>query len=447
MSVTAFHTKIQMASTSQSDFKAKLIRSLRWQYLANLGVGVLGAVYVIVLARIVGAYSFGIYAILTGLGTLLFNVFDLRLQEQVIYFHAQVGKGETNSRHTIAAMFAVDVVARPMGLIVTFVAGIITVLTLDIAVGALTVFLAALSVFVAKAGSTPAMGLLRVRERLNIFVVAQLVDWVLRLLSLAVIVATGRLSLANVLGAQCLCAVVANLYVLVRARREYHREYENSLIADAREAPSVVRNHWRKLAANQGISVADSVVREADTVIVGYLLSVEASGLYKMAKNFAGIAWRAADPVFIVVMPILSQFWAANAFDELNGFVRKLTVILAGSGVILYGLSCVGATVAVKLVLGPAYWPSAQVFPVAALWLVVSMPLIWTHPLALATARADLQTWASAIGSLIGLAVLCLGTLYFGLWGAALGLSVAYSLPFVIAAILLRKAGIYSWSK
>lgn len=441
------HTKIQMKSSSQSDFRAKLTRSLRWQYLANIGVGVLGAAYVIALARIVGAYSFGIYAILTGLGTLLFNIFDFRLQEQIIYFHAQVGKDDGVSRHTIAAMFAVDVVARTIGLIVTFVAGIIAVLTLNIAVGALTVFLAALSVFVAKVGSTPAMGLLRVRERLNLFVVAQLVDWSLRLFSLVVIVTSGHLSLANVLGAQCLCALAANLYVLIRARREYFHEYQNSLMIDARRTPSVVRNHWRKLAANQGISVADSVVREADTVIVGYMLSVEASGLYKMAKNFAGIAWRAADPVFIVVMPILSQFWAGKAFDELNAFIRKLTVVLAGGGIVLYGLSCVGAVFAVKFVLGAAYWPSAQVFPVAALWLVVSMPLIWTHPLAMATARADLQTWASTIGSLIGLAVLCLGTLYFGLWGAALGLSVAYSLPFVIAAILLKKAGIYSWSK
>lgn len=399
------------------------------------------------LARIVGTYAFGTYAIITGIATLAFNVFDFRLQEQLIYFHSQVGKHANIPREAVGATFAIDLVARFAGLAAAIIAGLLTAWTLNLTIGVGTIVLAGSANFLTKAASAPAMGYLRVRERQNFFVVSQLSDWAMRLISLLFLATTTEVSLANVLITQCACAVTANVFVLVQAGREYFCEYDVHLVSDTLAAPIVVRDHWRKLAANQGISVADSVVKEADTVIVGYLLSIDASGLYKMAKNFASIAWRAADPIFIVIMPVLSKFWAERAYDELSDFIRRTTVVLGFGAVLLYGLSCAAVVVAVTMVLGPDYRPSEMIYPIAAAWILIGMPLIWTHPLAMAAGRPGLQTWASLAGNLAGLATLFVGTSFFGLWGAALGLSVAYALPFLMAAILLRKAGIFSWKQ
>jgi O-antigen/teichoic acid export membrane protein len=425
--------------------KSRLFRALRWQYAANIGVGGLGALYILILAKLLGAQWFGVYAVLTAIPTVVFNIFDFRSQEILIYFHAQLNRNPQVNSSTIASMFAIDGIARAVALVAALVTALIINATMGLGVGIETILLVCLTVFLAKAGSGPAMGLLRVRERLNFFVSLQFADWALRLASLGILALAGALSLDHVLAAQCVCAGAINAIILREAAQEYTKEFNKSLSGAMENTTTDIRSHWRLLGANQGISVMDSVVKEADTIIVGYLLSVQASGLYKMAKNFASIAWRAADPIYIVIMPVLSQYWAKGERDALNHFVGNMTLILVAISLSLYVASCVGVGLIVHYFLGAGYQASADVYPLASFWIIIAMPLIWTHSLAISAGRPGLQAWASAIGNLIGLTALCVGASRFGLSGAAVGLSTAYMLPFAIACLLLHRAGVFSW--
>ncbi|MBS1835882.1 MAG: lipopolysaccharide biosynthesis protein [Acidobacteria bacterium] len=425
--------------------KSRLFRALRWQYAANLGVGGLGALYILFLARLLGAQGFGVYAVLTAIPTVVFNAFDFRSQEVLIYFHAQLGRDPRVNPSTIASMFVIDGVVRTTALLSSLLVALVVSSTMGLRIGIDTILLVCLTVFLAKVFSGPAMGLLRVRERLDFFVSLQFTDWTLRLTSLGLLVLTGTVSLNHVLITQCVCAGAINAVIFREAGREHVREFGRRLFLSMQNALPDARLHWRMLGANQGISIMDSVVKEADTIIVGYLLSVQASGLYKMAKNFAGIAWRAADPIYIVIMPILSQYWARDEHDALNSFVRKTTLVLTAASVMLYVGTCVGVNLVVPYFLGPEYQQSAAIYPLASFWIVVAMPLIWTHSLAISAGKPGLQAWAGAFGNLIGLAGLCVGALVIGLKGAAIGLSLAYMMPFVIACFLLHRAGVFAW--
>lgn len=420
-----------------------LLRPLQWQYFANITVGAVGAFYVLLLGRMLGVHAFGIYAIVAATPTMVSNCFDLRLQETIIYLQSRIdaGEGDVDSG-TVASIVTIDVLARAVGLLLSIAAGVLVTVYLGLSIGLAVILTAALAVFLGKAGNSPAMGILRMRGELDYFAKCQVSDWIVRTLLLVMLQQTGALTLLTIFVSQAASAAFHNGLVVRRSSRRFGADAGRALFG----GPTTIRRTWRVhrslLLNGQAISISDSVIKELDTIAVASVLPVSSVGIYKMAKNFAGIAWRAADPIYIVILPRLAQLRKQADSAALRAFLRSMTLLLLGFGAVLYGGSVLAAHLGVRLVLGPEFAPSAAVFPLAGAWILVGTPLIWTHSLAFAAGRPGVQTRASAIGNITGLLAIYVGAAWFGLPGAALGLSVAYALPFVLAFTLLRAAGL-----
>lgn len=420
-----------------------LLRPLQWQYFANITVGAVGALYMLLLGRMLGVQEFGIYAIVLAAPTMVSNCFDLRLQETIIYLQGQMESGQTRiDRNVIPSVMTIDLISRFIGLIFSVLGGALVAIYLGTNVGLGEILSAGLAVFVGKVGNSPAMGILRVRGQLNYFAKCQVSDWIVRTLLIVCLQQAGYLSLLTIFASQICSAGFHNGLVVSRAASLFSIEQRRSLFGDLRSIGQTWRVHRSLLLNGQAISISDSVIKELDTIVIAFVLPVSSVGIYKMTKNFASIAWRAADPIYIVILPRLTQLRNQVDGNALRAFLRSMTIFLSGFGVLLFGGSIVAAHLGVSFVLGQGFAASASIFPLAGAWILVCTPLIWTHSLAFAAGRPDVQTWASALGNSLGLAVIYVGAWQFGLPGAALGLSVAFALPFVLAFLLLRNAGL-----
>lgn len=424
--------------------ESDLLRPLQWQYFANITVGVIGALYMLLLGRTIGVHEFGIYAVVVATPTLVSNCFDLRLQETIIYLQSRVG-GEGGGADAvdsgaIASIVSIDLLARCAGLAASIVAGVVVDAYLGMGVGLAVLLAAALAVFLGKAGNSPAMGILRVRGELDYFAKCQVSDWTVRTLLLIALQQSGNLNLFTILASQAVSAVFHNGLVVSRANRRFSASEGHSVFGDPGTIGRTWRAHRSLLLNGQAISISDSVIKELDTIAIATILPVSSVGIYKMAKNFAAIAWRAADPIYIVILPRLAELRRAADGGALRAFLHGMTLALLGLGVVLFAGSVLAAHLGVAFVLGPQFAATATIFPLAGAWILVGTPLIWTHSLAFAAGRPDIQTRASAVGNITGLIAIYFGALQFGLSGAAFGLSIAYALPFVLAFAFLRAA-------
>lgn len=419
-----------------------LLRPLQWQYFASITVGVVGAAYMLLLGRMIGVHEFGIYAIVVAAPTMISNCFDLRLQETIIFLQSRIGERGDIDSGVVASIITVDLLARVAGFLLSIIGCAIVVAFLGHGLGAGVILLSALVVFAGKAANSPAMGILRVRGELDYFAKCQVSDWTVRILLLIALQQTGILTLVTILASQSCSAAFHNALVIWRAERRFHIEEGRSMFGGLRSIRRTWRAHRSLLLNGQAISISDSVIKELDTIAVAAVLPVSSVGIYKMAKNFAAIAWRAADPIYIVILPRLAELRNQDTGAALQRFLRRMTLFLLVFGVFLYAGSIVAAHLGVTFVLGSEFAQSAKVFPLAGCWILISTPLIWTHSLAFAAGRPGVQSWASAIGNVTGLIAIYVGAWWFALPGAALGLSVAYALPFVLAFVFLRDAGL-----
>jgi O-antigen/teichoic acid export membrane protein len=420
-------------------FDAEILYSLRWQYFLNIGIGILGAAYLLALSRLMGPEDFGTYTLCAALPTVAAALLDSRLQEFVLYISENCDRSKYP--RILAALFWFDAFSKLLVVCLALAAFAALNARGYSGIYLSYVFLSAVLVFVGKSFSGPAMGTLRSCGKLEYFSTVQVIDWVFRLIALGALFLAGRVTIANVIVSQIVVAGVFNLVVVRRATSEINMTAAE-FIAGPTGVLNLLKRYARLIFANQGISAMEAVVKELDVIVSGVFLTTVQIATYKVAKSIAGVAWRLADPILIVILPKMAKLHASGRTSELNGFVRALSLGLAPSAILLFGASVAGVLLLGPFVLGPDYAEAITVYPFAAAWILIALPLVWTHSLSVATGRPGLFFLGSGFGNGIGLLAICLGAWQYGVAGALVGLSLAYCLPFLFAFLLLRRFGV-----
>ncbi len=424
---------------------ASFLRNIRWQYAANLATGLLGGAYVLLLGNELGLAGFGAYSLFTAIATLVFNAFDLRVQEAVVRFVASGrSSGTERDGSTAAVLFVLDAVARLAAFtLVALLAQPVSNLFFDgAAVGPEVTAVAAL-LLLSKTANAPALGLLRICDRFDLNARLQVADWSGRLGFTAVAAWQGSLEILEVVAIAAAIGGVVNVVTIAVAIRTWQRA-SGERIALHRDSLGRLPEMGRFVLASQGISICDSVVRELDTTLVAWYLGIESTAIYRMSKNFVQILWRAADPVFLVVMPEIRRFLVDGRRAELMEFLRAVSVVLLIGAASVVLVSALIMPWVVDAFLEPRFAPAASLFPWMAWWIVICLPLIWTHALAAASGVPQLQLLANLIGNAIAALLLVILTPLWGVWGAALGWSAGLTATFVVSFALLRRRRLIS---
>lgn len=431
---------------SVRDFKLFSLRDMAWQYAASFGVAIFGALYILAAGRVLGPQDFGAYALAMAVPTVVNALFDYRIQEVSIVVLSEKASAEDSARN-MRSLFLFDVLARTVAFGISVPAGFLVLRALGIDVDPGVPWLAALGVFGAKVGIGPAIGIMRLSGKIHKYALLQSLDWALRLLGFGIVFLLGQATVETAFLVQVPPAIVINLWILYLARGIAHRSYGPiaGLAGAADQLWIFYRERSKLLFSSQTISAVDSVVKELDTLICGIFLSQHNVAVYKIAKSIAGMAWKCVDPIFVVILPNVAAYVADGKMAELSTILKKTTIYLLAIALFVYLAGWALVYPLAHYVFGPEYSDVPSIYPLISLWIVVALPFIWTHSVAIASGNAALQAWSGLLGAGIGIAALVIGAASWSLSGAALGLSVAYAAAFVISWILLVKKKIVTW--
>ncbi|WP_243457325.1 lipopolysaccharide biosynthesis protein [Parasphingorhabdus cellanae] len=424
-----------LASAKKSDFA----RNLSWQYVANIGVGVLGALYLLLVAANLGAAEFGLYSIVISLPTIIFLILDARMQEAYIYFHAQQHKKTMHP--LLGPLLSIELALRLLSLLLgLFFVAFAGRLLLD-PQGLIPAAAGCVFIFLAKTTNGLTTGMLRVAGKLDLVAKTQLMDWTLRIGTIGILWSIDQITILNLIIGQALSGLVFNLFMFVQASRTIDGPSKIPKLADMASSWNFFRDNRRIFLSNQVTNASESIAKELDVIVISLFVALPTVGAYKLAKSCVSIIWRLGDPIYIVIMPRLAELVAANRSAELMALVKKLSLALLALGLFLY----LGGIFGVWIVFTYLYSAEFDQVPTLFFWMAwaifVTLPIIWAHPLAASHGRPDLQTAASVSGNLIGLSVIAVGSAQFGANGAAVGAATAMCLPMVICVIILRIKG------
>ncbi len=422
------------------------IGSLRWQYLANLGAGLIGGLYYLCLGNWLGVANFGRLSLSLAITTVIFNISELRLQEAVIRFAPmQIDADVRYKSSLVQSFFLLDGLVRGViTLIIVALSAWLNLTFLHQSDGIRLILLSVTSLFCAKACNAPAVGLLRLTGRFSIHAKVLVADWSLKLALTAIIFFLWGLTIERALTILSVVSGCTNIFIILVSLQGY--TFQSSIRSRGKWLAFWydVRHTFHFILPSYGISFFDNAVREIDTTIVGWFLNVEAVGVYRMTKNFVQLIWRAADPVFLVVMPIFSRFYQQDDHAGLIAFLRRLTILLTLVSIALVFSSIILLPVVMRLFLHPEFAFVSRLLPWMIWWILVSLPLIWTHALAAAAGRPGLQLHGNIWGNLLAIFLLFLLTPTWGLAGAAMAWSTGLAATFLIAYLAIRRAGLFN---
>lgn len=419
----------------------EFLSNLKWQYAGNIGVGLIGGLYLLYLGRVLGVEEFGLYALCLSAATLVFGLSDMRLQEAMIHFVSRLlsSSEALEAGATAKTIFILDIGVRAIGCAAACAASpAIAFYIVRDSDAAPIICLAALGLFVGKAGYNPALGILRLTDRFDLSAKLQIADWSLRFAATVIVFAFFHGTVLHVLTIAAVIGGLFNVAIISAAAHAWRYKIDSAIIGIPDGLLSRIGRMRRFVLPSHGINLLDLVIRDLDSVIVGLFASVAAVGLYRMVKSVAQLTWRAADPIFLVLMPILSRFLHAADREGMRAFLRRLTILSTAMAVALF----LGANLFVPVIIWtllPDFSPIVRVLPLMTWWVLIALPLIWTHPLATATGRPDLQLKASLLGNSLGAILLVTLVPRFSITGAAIGWSVGLAATFLLTALLLKR--------
>jgi O-antigen/teichoic acid export membrane protein len=405
--------------------RSRFANNIRWQFVANGAQALLGGAYFVALGRSLGPANFGIFSVVSALVSVAGLLVELRIQDVVAreFWHVgTVSAARSDDSTRLIDLVLVEVLTRALSCLgLVLLSHAIVLSHLPESAGTL-IAIAAAGFFISKSGWGASTGLLRVLGRTDLIAFCMSTDWGLRLLVTVSYWFLFGMDIQTALIIALISGGLCNVVQLTLAFREYsHRVAPILFHAWTRRGTfSRLRRNRRLIVANLGVSASDLMGKDLDVAIISSFLPPEKVGVYKMAKSFVQMLWRAVDPFYLAIMPEVQELWLRRDFALLRSVLGSLSVRLLVFSIALVGIACASVAAFGDMILGPGYAGLASLMGLMSIWIVVCAPLIWGHPLAVAINHPELAVGGSLIGSAAGLTAFLTLTPRLGLTGAAI---------------------------
>ncbi len=428
-----------------SKVAGRLSHILKWQYVASAVQGVLGALYMILLARVLGVAEFGVFSLVTALITSSSLFCEARMQEVVVKkFHVL---GEDRQTHMIEPDFRIrlydyflfeSLTRLAPALLLAALTPVILSYYNHESVSSSLIYIACIGFVFSKSGNGSAIGLLRVMDHANLIALGTTVDWGLRLLLSAALAMTGLLSVKLALCISFLVPTAMNFWYIFTARRLFNAQIQ--IQGDPRWSirgfATRMTGDIRLIAAQIGLSVSDLMAKDLDILILSLTMSLESIGLYRAAKYLVQILWRAVDPFYLALLPEVQRLWAAKKYPELKFMLIRISKQLFLGAIILIAAMWLGLWLFSDIFFGKGYEGLPNLAPQMSLWLLVCAPLIWGGTLAFAIGHPEITLVGSLIGSITGVILFFSLVPILALTGAAIAWSSTLAIGFAFTALV-----------
>lgn len=406
--------------------RRRFARNIRWQFVANGGQALLGGCYLVALARFLGPTDFGVFSAVMALVSVVGLLLEMRLQEVVARDFCHLDdETPSNSPHAhhLVDLFVLETFSRALPALTLIALSAPLAHSINLAPKSSELLaLAAGGFLLSKSGSSVSTGLLRVLGRTDIIACCITADWGLRLVISVIFALAWHFDVSLALWIALVAGMLCNVTQVILACREFASRIEPISLAGWTVGAALVRLRGgrRLIASNLGVSASDLMAKDLDIAMISSVLSADKVGLYKMAKSFVQVLWRAIDPFYIAIMPEVQKLWQRGEKARLAKLLRKTSIRLFLLAIVLVVVGNGAVALLGSRVLGTEFADVPRLMMVMSVWLFVCAPLIWGLPLAVAINRPELSVGGSVLGLAIGLAAFTTLTPAIGLTGAAL---------------------------
>jgi len=199
--------------------------------------------------------------------------------------------------------------------------------------------------------------------------------------------------------------------------------------------PANRARQMRLLASHYASGLIEIGHREMDVQLIAWLGGTAEAGHYRLAKTMAMLMLEALNPIVLLLLPEFARRMAAAQRQGLPAFVRRITLLFAGLGM-------VGA----PLVLGVSFaylswfatWQFASWKPLLVLVVGFALlsPIMWAQAYLIAAGQPQAYLTASLAGAFLALVIAAVLIGPLGAVGSALAHCAGLALATCLAALV-----------
>jgi len=226
------------------------------------------------------------------------------------------------------------------------------------------------------------------------------------------------------------------LFLLTLGWRELRRQnYGDALLAPLERISTKFPGIWKFVITTNLSSSIRLGARELDVLIVGGVIGSAAAGIYKVAKQFAGVPVRFADPLQQAIYPDMARLWAEGQIAQFRRTLIRMGVLCGLGGIAIWlGFLLLGEWV-IRLTVGPEYISAYEILLVYMLGINLFMFGIAFRPTVLSMGHPGRILQIYIISTIMYLVALVLLLGHLGLMGAAVANIVFHSIWFVTMSL------------
>ena len=283
-----------------------------------------------------------------------------------------------------------------------------------------------------------AVAILRLADKMKINFLAITTGTIVRIIILAVTLASGW-RIEGVVAAYVASAVVtALIFAWAAIRYADHAGIPDLLQSTKMRVPKEV---FTFQLMSFGRSTIKSINRNIDVLLLSNMLGIGQLGIFRAAKQITDFSKQPFSGIATGVQSEYSRKWYANEISEFRKFTTRFTIGTILISALGFGLLLWFKKLVVELVLGPDFVEVSNLLEIlipAAFLVTATTPLT---KLPAAIGKAAPVFWAGIAALIVQLAVIVIAVPTYGLTGAAWAIAiysyviVGLTLPFVLHAL------------
>lgn len=379
-----------------------LFRNSSWFFLTNANAAVCDFLRSLILARGLGAESFGIFVLVTTLVRAILEFFNLNVGTALVKFGAEYTAAGQPGRlaallkacYTLAAITAA---ASVLFVVVTSFLVYDTFIPQPGFRGYMQLYAIAASLSFFDYVSISLLNL-HFRFRLNALIKICLDVAELSILAVTLWLLPGDLGALLIAagGALALKAVAYNAGALWEMRATVRPQWQAPL-----SALSSDRGRIGSFVINNSLSrTVHTMIFSGDVLLLGALSGAREVGYYTIAKKLAFAVLRLTDPMASSIFPQLAKLTAQKDFAGVRLMLGKVTTVLGALVILLFALAVPFGEQLMVLVYGQDFQPAAKALLLLVAAAGIGASFFWSPSLIISLGRVDarLRAYLAALG-------------------------------------------------
>lgn len=406
---------------------SRLLRNSSWLFRSNIITTGLRFFQAIILARFLGAGTYGIYATITTSTIVVNQLTGSRVWETAIKFTTKYQAQDDNERSkaVIKLSFLIDMVTGSLSFLLLIIASgfISRNLIKDPSYEGLIQLYALWNLATIPIDTSSAI--LRLADRFNWWAYYNIAEATIRLLAIGVAIASIG-NLESILLAMLVSTSISSIIIFIQACRaakvlgldNWHKSPLSSLNSDL----------WSLIRFTLTSNINETIKLlkgNIDVLLVGFFLDPIHAGYVKLGRSISDLMRFPSSPVYAASYPEFVRLWHQGMISRVKSYFIKLTV----PSIIYAGLSIIGVIVLaptfIQIVGGSEYLPATSTLRWFAAGTAIAIALNFGHPLLASAGAISRSFYAQLSGIIVQMLVLVVLIPKFGAASAGIALLIA----------------------